>query len=597
MEGDRQTVFDFITSEINNYQTLPVKVSENYEWSMFEHIKLTVLYKNSRFNTGNSDDKPFKNIIRPILNLQYRAEGFDVKDIVLYVNDDKNYFKSFLIKKFHEKWAREVGMDTYIDDLVETYVDFGGALSKRVKGRSPEIIPWQTIAFCDQTDILAGPICIKHSLSPDELNEMESSGWGDKKNGAEISLDDLIELSKSYKTSEKKQQIGTPGRYIEVYELHGVLPDVWLEKDGYEGEWGKFTRQLQIVAFYQKEDGKKEAFCLYKGREKNPFKFISRDKIFGRALGMGGAEELFEAQVWTNYDMIRTKDLLDAASKIIFKTTDDGFAKRNKLSNLENLEILKLGDGKDIAQIDTTPRNINLFNNSVAQWEVHARTTGAAQESISGEESKSGIPFKSVELQAMESHSLHEYRKGKLATHLDEIYKDWNIPDIVSEINQGQKFLADLDLDELQSVADSISKNQAEKILKEKVLNGETIHEGEREMLKEKIKKEFMGGGNKKFIELLEDELKDAPVDVAINIVGKQKYLSQMTDKLVNVFRQIFASPQILSNPVMAKLFNQILESAGLSPMDFYSMPQQPIQLPAGPVAPQMEKELSPVAQ
>src|SRR3990167_6021098 len=131
---------------------LPSSVIENWEWSFREHVRLTVLYKNSQFDTGKSDDKPFKNIIRPILNLQYRAEGFDVKDIVFYVNDKENYYKSFLVKKKFEKWARENHLDTFIDELVESYVDFGGVLVKKLQGVRPEIVPLQSIAFCDQTD-------------------------------------------------------------------------------------------------------------------------------------------------------------------------------------------------------------------------------------------------------------------------------------------------------------------------------------------------------------------------------------------------------------------------------------------------------------
>src|SRR3990167_2875725 len=98
-----QDIYSYITTEETIYQTKPVSIAENYEWNMWEYIKLVVLYKNSQYLLGNSDDKPFKNIIRPILNLAYRAEGFDVKDIVLFINDKYKYFKSFLVKKFHQK--------------------------------------------------------------------------------------------------------------------------------------------------------------------------------------------------------------------------------------------------------------------------------------------------------------------------------------------------------------------------------------------------------------------------------------------------------------------------------------------------------------
>src|SRR3990167_3361473 len=119
--------------------------------------------------------------------------------------------------------------------------------------------------------------------------------------------------------------------------------------------------------------------------------------------------------------------MLDAAAKIVYKTTDPAFANRNKTRNLVNEEILVLADGKDIGQIDNYPRNIAIFEKSVNEWEAHARSMGSAQEAITGDEPPAGTPFKSVEFQASESHSLHECRKGKLATFLDEVYQDWII--------------------------------------------------------------------------------------------------------------------------------------------------------------------------
>jgi len=584
IDETKQDIFSYIKTEEANYQSLPIQISEGYEWSMFKHIKLTLLYKASKFETGNTDNKPFRNIMRPILNLQYRAEGFDVKDIVLFVNSAKNYYKSFLVRKYHDKWARDNSIDTFIDDMVESYVDFGGALLKNVNDKKPEVVPLQRIAFCDQTDILSGPICERHAYSPDQLKEMEKQGWGDEKKGATIGIDELITLSKGYKQDNQTgKKSKTPGKYIEIYELHGMFPEWWLDKNNSD----KFIRQLHIVAFYQKEGGEKQGVCLYKGREKELiYKFIPRDKIYGRALGFGGAEEMFESQVWVNYDIIRIKDMLDAASKVIFQTADRTFAKRNKLKNLDNLEILTTEDGKTVSQINTTPVNIRLFENSIVEWEDSARTIGAATESIMGEQPKSGTPFKLQELVTAESHSLHEYRKGKLATFLDEVYRDWIIPYIAKEINQGQEFIAELDLEEMQGIADSIVTNEANKIIKEKILNGELVEKEEIEKYKQEIRDNFRKGGNKKFIKILEKEIQDAPIDVFVSIVGKQKYLAQITDKLVNVFRQIIASPTILDDPRMGKLFNQILEASGLSPIDFYQTSRLQIQQPAMPVAP-----------
>jgi len=601
MEETKQDIFSFITSEEAAY-LLPVEVSSGNEWSMAQHIKLTLLYKSSKYERGNQDDKPFMNIMRPILNLQHRSEGFDVKDIVLYVNSAKDYYKSFLIKKYHNKWARDNSIDTFIDDMVESYVDFGGALVKNVHDVKPEVVPLQRLAFCDQTDILSGPICEKHPYAPDQLKEMAKHGWGDEKKGATITIDDLILLAETAKKNKQSgQQTKTPGKYIEIYELHGMFPEWWLG-DEYDQDENKYTRQLHIVAFYQPTEGDKKGVHLYKGKEGDSiYDFIARDKIYGRALGFGGGEELFEPQVWTNYDAIRIKDMLDAASKILFQTTDPGFAKRSKMKNLDNLEILTTEEGKRIDRINTTPVNIKFFNDSIMQWEALAKTTGGADDAAQGKTPPSGTSGRLQELVVITGQGSHEYRKGKLATFLGEIYRKQIIPHIAKKINQGQEFITEIDLDELQGVADSVVTNEANKLIKEKILNGEVIEKEAVETYKQQIREQFMKGGNKRFLKILKEEIKDAPLDVFINIVGKQAKLEKMTNDFIGVLRDMMSTydPQtktfvVFDDPRMSKLFNQIIEYFGLSPIDFYQAPkpQQLAPQPAGqPVVAQPGKE------
>jgi len=75
--------------------------------------------------------------------------------------------------------------------------------------------------------------------------------------------------------------------------------------------------------------------------------------------------------------------------------------------------------------------------------------------------------------------------------------------------------------------------------------------------------------GSKKFVKILKNELKDLNLKISINIANKQKDLALITDKLVNVFRQVIAAPQILQDPNLAKVFNKILEYSGISPLNF----------------------------
>lgn len=606
------SIYNFIKEQETAY-AIAIRMNDAWDWGMREHIKLSTLYKNSQFATGNNqsqrDGKPFKNIVRPILNLRYRAEDIDVKDILLYVDDPEEYHLSFLVKKYHDDvFIQEHDLDTYLDELKESKIDFGGGLSKKINGPKPEVVPLESLAFCDQTDLMSGPLGIKHFFSPNQLMDMKAVGWGEKSNGATISLEDLITISRQEKRKDSQggHAVKTPGKYIEVYEVHGNMPESFLddEADPYEP---KYVNQIQIVAFYKNIEGIAEGVTLFRKKEaKSPFKLIQSDKIYGRALGYGGVEELFDAQVWTNYSEIQIKDMLDAASKIILRTTDPALAQRHPsgLKNMDNLEVVEHAPNTELAQMDTQPRNIQLFNQSVNEWWTHAQTMGGATDALLGQTPPSGTPFRLENLTTQQGQGLHSYRRGKFAKHIEEIYKDWIIPEIAKRIVSGSKFLSDLSLEEMQYVADCLVRNAAKKYEDDLVLSGQPIDPAVTEAYKQKVREEFMNKGSKWFIEILKDEFKGKPLRVKVNVAGKQKDLQAMTDKIGNVMRFLFSTynPQTggfaaLEDPKMAKLLNQIFEYSGLDPIDIgYAKPKELMQ-PQQMQQQQPQQPNQPVAQ
>lgn len=97
---DTQDVFSYIKAEENNWRTERVPLTGSKSWNMYEHIERCTNVANGWFHKGNNEDglRPYDDIVTPIINVAFRSEGFDVKDIVPYVNDATKHYKSFIIK-------------------------------------------------------------------------------------------------------------------------------------------------------------------------------------------------------------------------------------------------------------------------------------------------------------------------------------------------------------------------------------------------------------------------------------------------------------------------------------------------------------------
>ena len=569
-------IFSFIKDQENAYKQ-PIPLSRNWDWSMNDHIETAYLYSHSQLRTGKNDYKPVKNIVRPILNLQHRTEDIEMKDVQIYVNDSSKYHLSFLVKKYHDDvFVIENDMETFLDELNVERIDYGAGLSKQLDKPRPEVVPLQSIAFCDQTDMLSGPIGLRHYFSPDQLLDMKSVGWGNPENGATRTLEETILLSR-----EEKEKDGTftktPGRYIEVREVHGNMPKRFADPS-YEGL--DYETRIFIVVFYLPKDSKDEKGIILftKPEPKSPFKLIKRDPVYGRALGFGGAEELFEPQVWVNYNMIRKQNMLDAAAVTILKSTDSTIAAKHPsgLKNLKNLEVLDIAPNTDISQVDTFPRNVALFDRSTEEWEIHAQRMGSANDTQLSDNPPSGTPFALQELVTNESQGLHNYRRGQYAKHLEEIYNDWIIPHIQRKITQGSKFLSELSLEEMDYVVEKLVANQTSKMMVEKTLNGELVSPEERESFEQEVRDNFKKKGTKHFIEILKGEFRRVPLAVKVTIAGKSKNLARQAQNYVNLFREIRSTdPQLFRIPAIANIFNQVIESSGLDPVDFASITEE----------------------
>lgn len=574
---DRE-IYEYIITEESNYKTVRVPLTNSKDWNMSEHIERCTNVANGWFHGGKNDGlRMYTDIATPIIDVAFRSEGFDVKDIVPFVNNIQNAYKSFLVKKYHPKWARKNELDTLIDEVVESSIIYDLALLKDVNGVRPELVPLPQIAFCDQTDVLSGPICIKHYYTIADLLKKKGD-WFEN----EIDLAILSATAEKSVPTANDQKVKTPGKYIEVYELHGEMPESWL-KDG--GSKYKYVPQLQVVCLYTGKDGKKEGITLYKGKNKpinDVFKALKIDSIrsHGRACGRSVVERLFDPQTWVNYSGLKLKEMLDSAISV-FQTESEKFGNQ-KLDKLPYNTILKHEPGKPITRVEGTLQNLPAFSNLQLKMESTARVLGSASDPQLGLNPVSGTPLGTTQTVVQQGQGIHEYRQGKIATFFaDVLYRDWILKYLVEDMNKGQNFSEELTLDELQEISSIIAKNKAEEEIKQKILKGEVVDESTRESLIKLHTDNFKANGNRGFFEIIAGELKDIPLEVMVNVRGKQKDMARDADKLTNLVKFMIENvDRVQAVPGVSKVINEMLENSGMSAIDFSQMLNTPKKAP-----------------
>ena len=574
-----QNIYTYIKSEEARFNSEEIKVGDNWNWNFRNHIQMIFHLKNGQFFTGeNNFLRAFNNIMEPILNLSYWSEDIEVKDIVFYIEEENGRVLSFLIKKYHDEvFVKENNIDTLLDEITEDDIDYGGVLVQKGEKR-PEVIYLPSIAFCDQTDMEGGPMAFKYNFSPDKLRQMASKGWGDEKNGATISIDDLIVLAEPVKDSGG-QDNKTTGKNIEVYIVRGSLPEHYLkDNDNMED----YYNQIHIVGFYTGENSKQEGVTLLRLKEsESGLKFHTSKKIYGRALGRGVGEGLLHPQIWTNFLEIHKMNMLEAGSKVLPYTDDDAFANRNNLQDKENLEMSTIEEGKVIRLIPTIePAKIQLFEGSINSFFEQAQTIGSAFDPMLGKEQASGTTFRGQERTVAQGRGLHDRRRGQRAKFIEELYRWDIIPRMTKKILGGTKFLATLTTEEMNWTSERMIENYANKRRNEQVLSGELPTE--KEVLMEEASKKFKKVGNKWLINILKNEFKNVEIKIGINVASKQKNLIAMTDKILSIFQFIFSNPQgfqqVMQMSGMSAAFNDILEFSGISGVDFSNIGQLPVQ-------------------
>lgn len=599
------SIFDYVKQEEAAFETGEIKVGDNWNWNFRKHVQLIFHLKNGVFFTGDNDWlRVFKNIMEPILSLSYWTEDIEVKDIFFFIEESADRVLSFLLKKYHDEvFVREHNVDTFIDEITESDLDYGGVLVQDGVDM-PEVLKLKRIGFCDQTNMLGGPVFFKYSFAPTALRAMSKAGWGEEKNGANVSLDELIMLATADKQSNTMGQTQNKvvGKNIDVYVGRGDMPQAYLkDNDNMED----YRYQLQVVALYINKDSQKEGVILYR-KEADPedLMFFTSNPVEDRALGRGVGETLLHPQIWTNFLEIHKMAMLEAGSKIVPYTDDETFTQTNNISEIDNMEVLKLQEGRKFGLIPTvSPANIQLYSGEINSLYEFAQALGQANDPIMGKEAASGTTFRGQERSVAQGRGSHDRRRGKRAKFIEEIYRKLIIPRMVKEVTNGKKFVATLSSEELTWVIDQLAVRETNRRIIDMVLNkGKQPTKEEQDTLNQIIREDLLKKGNKHLLEILKGEFKDVADRIGINIANKQKNIADLSDKFLSVIQSFMANPQgfqlAMGIPALAKAMESVFEYGGISIADFSTMlqtPKMPVQAPqATPTASPVPSPVTP---
>jgi hypothetical protein len=586
-------IYSFVREQRDNYKQRDITIVSGLDYNQYKTLVRAELYYNSQFESGPKDslgrDKPFYNIVKSRVNLATRATDIDVKDIQVESTVSDDYARSFVFRKKVAQWMKDKGFARLLNQMGKTRNKYGGVLVKKTEHKGEldiHVVPWKDVVT-DQTDIMKGVIIERHFYTPSELKAMD---------GVWDNVDAAIRTAEDDKDDENEhEEKETPGNYIEVYEIHGDLPVAYLKiaegKDPKDDDWFIFQKQVHIIAGVDNigyDDDQKlieNGINLFWGKEKkSPYKYLAWDEIPGRALGIGVIEDSFEAQVWTNDAKLKERDLMELASKLLFWTDDSKFAK-NVTTDAETGEVLRVTQGRQVKQLNTISGTLPQFQNLIQSWKDQADRATSTFEANTGENLPSGTPYRLAAIQNQEANSHFVYRLEEMGTFIEEMFNDWIVPYFEKKFRDPHIVAAEFSQDELNKIDETYIESALKEEILKKRQQGILILDIEQE--RQRLKQQMMQTKEHRYLKVPKDYYKNLNAKIRVVITNEQRNKAVYLESLSNILQTVAKIPDVLTNPMLKKLFEKIMEISGISPIEISSSQSQPSQLqqPTAPTA------------
>lgn len=589
------SICEIVRDAEQNYVQGSTLISEYVDFDMHKTLETIDAYLNSKHISGPQDslgrDKPFFNIVTAAANIWYRATDLDRKDIKFTPTNSSSVALAFVANVMLQNWMNENRFGQFLNDWGRTLSRYGSAVVKFVEKDGkliPSVVPWNRL-IVDPISFDAIPRIEKFYKTPAQLRKM--TGYD------QDVVESLILAASTRKTLDGNQQ-DNQSNFIELYEVHGELPEFMLkdQEPPLDLKDVKYIQQMHVVSFVKGEGGKDEYedYTLYKGREKkDPYMITHLIEEDGRTLAIGAVESLFDAQWMQNHTVKNMKDLLDLSSKLIFQTADGHYVGRNVITAMETGDILIHDDNKPLTQVNNNKADIVALQNFGGMWQNLGKEITSTPDAARGTTPPSGIAMGTVQLVTSQGLSLFEIMTESKGLSLEDMLVEHVIPNIKKRLKNKDEVVAILDDAGIQEIdAMYVPKKAIAKYNKEFVqslIKGVVPSPYQADIAQAEVKQELGQAGNKRFFK--PDELNEQQWDevfsdfqwdaIRVEVVNENQEKQAVLAALDSAFKTVASLAGRPMTPDERLLFSSILiETGRISPLQLANTHAQPVPQP-----------------
>lgn len=517
-----------------------------------EIIKTIEFYTNDQYISGNKDalgrEKPFYNVCNYRVTVAKTAADLDVKDLRFEPDSLKYSVEAMLYNRELYKYLKESNFSKTLNDMGEARPKYGGLLVKKFEKDGKldiQVMDWVNVDF-SPSNILENVIVEKHWLSPSEFAS-KSDVW-----------DNVDTVLEAHAKANKNKPCN-----IEVKSYEGDFPEsLYPENDEEKGY--KYARmQFKIACIKEKK-----YLLNYSYEKESSYKYLPWEAI-GDGLGRGVVEQGFEAQIWTNDGVITMKNAMELFAKILVKT-DSQKVSGNAITGVDHGHIFQLEKGADMNIMNMGGSKLPELQGVIDMWKNQYDNSASVYGANTGEAPTAGTPYSQTALLNQVANSPFEYQREVWGIFLNGILNDWIMPFLKKRITKEHYLVSEFDDEELAVIDNAVSDFEARKILKDNLLKGKTMSAEEYVQAKDAIQSTLRTLGKKREIKIPKGFL-DVEGHISANITGELKNKAAILQSLDGIMKNIISTfnPNTgtfgaLTDPVLSKLFGQIVEMAGI---------------------------------